>query len=279
MQIASRRQCFGARAGDADSAKAVDLFDEPAVDLGHHEVIVDDEHVTHARPAGRTASGGSRTTNIAPPAGASLTSTVPPCCAVTSRTNANPMPRRRHIRLRRHASGEDLLPEVFGHTGTGVGHRNRQALSIVDLHGDLRGLGAHRHVDRIVDQVAEQRDHIRRHRRGQGGQMRSGASSSVTPLSAASEVLAISRAATAGSEIRLVTASLISARRRVSVPTRSVPSRTHRAGPGPEMVCSWLANSWVCARSVSVTLLCDDSWPCSAASSVLSRIVVTVPIT
>ena len=45
------------------------------------------------------------------------------------------------------------------------------------------------------------------------------------------------------------------------------------------MVCSWLANSWVCARSVSVTLLCDDSWPCSAASSVLSRIVVTVPIT
>ena len=44
------------------------------------------------------------------------------------------------------------------------------------------------------------------------------------------------------------------------------------------MVCSWLANSWVCARRVSVTLLCDDSWPCIDASSVLSRIVVTVPI-
>ena len=44
------------------------------------------------------------------------------------------------------------------------------------------------------------------------------------------------------------------------------------------MVCSWLANSWVCARSVSVTLLCEDSWPCIDASSVLSRIVVTVPI-
>ena len=36
---------------------------------------------------------GSRTTNSAPPAGSSLTSTVPPCCAVTSRTKASPIPR------------------------------------------------------------------------------------------------------------------------------------------------------------------------------------------
>ena len=100
-----------------------------------------------------------------------------------------------------------------------------------------------------------------------------------TPLSAASEVFAISRAATAGSDIRLVTASLISARRRVSVPTRSRTESYSPSWTSPEMVCSWLANSCVCARSVSVTLLCDDSWPCSAASSVLSRIVVTVPIT
>ena len=106
----------------------------------------------------------------------------------------------------------------------------------------------------------------------------SGAISSDTPLSAASDVFAINSAATAGSEIRCVTASLISARRRVRVPTRS---RTESYSPSctrPEMVCSWLANSCVCARSVSVTLLCDDSWPCSAASSVLSRMVVTVPI-
>ena len=78
--------------------------------------------------------------------------------------------------------------------------------------------------------------------------------------------------------MRCVTASLISARRRVRVPTRS---RTESYSPSwtrPEMVCSWLANSCVCARRVSVTLLCDDSCPCSAASSVLSRIVVTVPI-
>ncbi len=33
-----------------DRAEAVDLLDEPAVDLGDHEIVVDDEHVTHAQP-------------------------------------------------------------------------------------------------------------------------------------------------------------------------------------------------------------------------------------
>ena len=51
LQLAGRRQRLGAGAGDADRAKAVDLLDEPAVDLGDHEVVVDDEHVTHGRPA------------------------------------------------------------------------------------------------------------------------------------------------------------------------------------------------------------------------------------
>ena len=66
----------------------------------------------------------------------------------------------------------------------------------------------------------------------------SAAISSATPLSAASDVFAINSAATAGSEIRCVTASLISARRRVSVPTRS---RTESYSPNctrPEMVWS-----------------------------------------
>ena len=89
----------------------------------------------------------------------------------------------------------------------------------------------------------------------------------------------MSSAATAGSNIRRVTASLISARRRVNVPTRSRTESYSPSCTSPEMVCNWFANSCVCARNVSVTLLCDDSCPCRAASSVLSRIVVTVPIT
>jgi hypothetical protein len=51
-QFAGRRQRLGPSAGDADRAKAVDLLDEPAMDLGDHEVVVDDQHVTHAQPAG-----------------------------------------------------------------------------------------------------------------------------------------------------------------------------------------------------------------------------------
>ena len=62
------------------------------------------------------------------------------------------------------------------------------------------------------------------------------------------------------------------------MPTKSVTASYSPNWANPEMVCNWFANSCVCARSVSVTLLCDVSWLCIDASSVLSRIVVTVPI-
>ena len=43
------------------------------------------------------------------------------------------------------------------------------------------------------------------------------------------------------------------------------------------MTCSWLSNSWVCARRVSVAFLVAPSCRCTAISSDRSRSVVTVP--
>ena len=86
-------QRLGAGAGDADRAEAVDLVDEAAVDLGDHEVVVDDQHVTHGRPADWRRLRQPHHGTARRRSGASLTSTVPPCWAVTSRTSARPMPR------------------------------------------------------------------------------------------------------------------------------------------------------------------------------------------
>ena len=83
-------------------------------------------------------------------------------------------------------------------------------------------------------------------------------------------------AATAGSSTRASTASEISARRRLSVPTRRDTSSYSSSCTRPEIVCSWLWNSWVCARSVLVidSRALSSLW--SASSSVRSRRVVTL---
>ena len=109
------------------------------------------------------------------------------------------------------------------------------------------------------------------------GSRLSSLSASSTRRSTARLVFATSSAATAGSSTRWSTKSLISARRRVSVPISRPTSSYSSSSSSPEMVCSWLANSWVCARSVSVTLSRALSWLCIASSSVRSRRVVTVP--
>ena len=95
--------------------------------------------------------------------------------------------------------------------------------------------------------------------------------------SAARLTLAISSAATDGSSMREVTSSVISARRRVTPPIHWDSSSYSSSWIRPEIVCSWLLNSWVCARSVSVTLSRALSSLCIASSSVRSRSVVTVP--
>ena len=71
-QFARRRQRLGTAAGDADGSESVDPFDESAVDLGDHEIVVDDQDVTHGRPVRRRRRTvpGNRTTNSAPPPGA-----------------------------------------------------------------------------------------------------------------------------------------------------------------------------------------------------------------
>ena len=140
-QFAGRRQRLGAGAGHADRAEAVDLFDEPAVDLGDHEVVVDDEHVTHRAACLRCVDGcraaAPRTAHRRP--GPSVTSTVPPCCARDQPHQRQPdSPAAGHVGLRRDTAGEDLLAKMFGHTGSGVGDRDRQAVRVVDVHGDDR---------------------------------------------------------------------------------------------------------------------------------------------
>ena len=50
MVIAHRVQRLAPGAGHPDDTETVDAFDEAPVDLGDHEVVVDDENVTHARP-------------------------------------------------------------------------------------------------------------------------------------------------------------------------------------------------------------------------------------
>ena len=42
-------------AGHPDRPEAVDAFDEPAVNIGDHETVVDDQDATHAVTAPRTA--------------------------------------------------------------------------------------------------------------------------------------------------------------------------------------------------------------------------------
>ncbi len=50
VQRSSGIESGGAGVGDLDGAETVDAVDETAVDVGDHEVVVDDQHFTHESP-------------------------------------------------------------------------------------------------------------------------------------------------------------------------------------------------------------------------------------
>ena len=119
------------------------------------------------RPAAAPRTARRRT-------GASLTSTVPPCCAVTSRTSARPMPRPPGT------SGFEVTPRAkidsrrcSGTPGPESATEIVRPSSVVDAaRSTVAGSAAHRNVDRVVDQVAQQGDHVGRQRGVQRRQVR-----------------------------------------------------------------------------------------------------------
>ena len=162
-QLPRCRQRVGAGAGHPDGPESVDVIDEAPVDLGDHEVVVHDQHVTHGLPARRECS---RTRNCAPPSGPSCTSTVPPCWAVTRRTSARPIPRPPGT------SGLEVTPRVKiasrRCSGTPGPESSTEIVSpsrssMCTRHARIRR--THRHVHGVVDEVAQQGDHIGRQRR------------------------------------------------------------------------------------------------------------------
>ena len=107
----------------------------------------------------------------------------------------------------------------------------------------------------------------------------SGASRSSTPRSAARLAFAISSAATVASSMREVTSSYSELRLRRTPSTNRSTSSYSSSCSSPLIVCSWLANSWVWARRVSLVARLVPSSRSSVDSSVRSRSVVTEPIT
>lgn len=98
-----------------------------------------------------------------------------------------------------------------------------------------------------------------------------------TLRSAARADLAMSSAATARSRTRLVRFRSSDSRCLRRARTYRTTSSCSPIWMSPEMVCSWLENSWACARSSSVVLRKEPNSRSSWASSVRSRRVVTEP--
>ena len=126
-------------------------------------------------------------------------------------------------------------------------------------HDDRRRRRPFRDVDGVVDEVAHQGDDVGGQRGFQGPQMRF--------VGDLQRHLAFRGQRGLGDQQRRHRGIRDSLRHRitdlgttpVSVPTRSRTASYSPSCTRPEMVCNWLENSWVWARSVSVTLLWDDS--------------------
>jgi hypothetical protein len=84
-EVGATVQRLGPRAGRPHDLETGRALDEPGMDAGHHEVVVDDEDADHV------SSRGSRTVKTAP--SSCVTVTVPCRWVVMSRTSGSPMPR------------------------------------------------------------------------------------------------------------------------------------------------------------------------------------------
>ena len=159
---------LGAGAGDgrgvAGDAKPRILPHVGGVDGGDVVVVFDDQRADHAPTSTpRLLCVGSTTVNVVAPV--QLTVIVPPARLTSRCTSASPIPRWRL------PSGELVVKpsvkiraaELFGHAGTGIRDLDRDVLLAGgQAHGHDRRLGTGRGgVDRVVDQVADDREHHR----------------------------------------------------------------------------------------------------------------------
>ena len=256
-------------------------LDELRVDARDHEVVVDDQHRDLVRVIRSLRSPDA--VRAAPPRRPRRRRRAPD-------TDRRPDARRRPGRARARHPGPRPSPPWSSSRGGRSRPRGRAARPVRCRRrprarrapsrrrstSTARAADRHRRVHGVVDEVAQHGADVGRRLRVQPGQVAAAPSRRSTPRSAARLVLAISSAATAGSSTWAVTASEISARRRLSVPTSRDTSSYSPSCTSPEIVWSWLWNSWVCARSVLVIDSRALSSLCSASSSVRSRSVVTV---
>src|SRR3954451_15564494 len=285
LRLGERLRTVVRHAGHREARRSLD---EAGVDPRHHEVVVDDQHLDHGvacRSAG--CRDGSVAVNTAPLSPSSplllVTTTSPPRRRQTSRTSARPKPRPPSEPLvlveypcRKTRSGSPT-PGPVSWTRTVIASESSTTSTATRGRSSAPSAAAASRAlsTRLPTTV------VRSRARSPYTlpTCDSGSSCRSTPRSTARLALAISKAATVASAIREVTSSYSDVRLIRTPSTNCTTSPYSSRCSRPEIVCSWLANSWVCARSVSLVARLVPSSRSSADSSVRSRSVVTQPIT
>ena len=217
-ELGHQRERVGAGAGDADHLEPLGARDEALVDPRDHEVVVDDEDADHGAPAApvRSSERADHREDRHRPRGARVDVAAAPASQISC-TSGSPIPRPPSTSVLVENPRTKIASAARRARPGPLSRRPRRwtARPARRPRRSTAAPGRRRRRPARCRRGCRARWSGRRRPPGRApavGVRRS--ARSATPRSAARLVLAISRAATAGSSMREVTTSLISARRR-----------------------------------------------------------------